>query len=296
MKVLITGSNGLLGQKLIGYYLQNPETEFVATARGENRNLASGYRFRPMDITSREQVLQVIGDENPDVIINTAAMTQVDQCETDREACWELNVTAVENIVAACEANKSFLVHLSTDFVFDGEDGPYREDDQPNPISYYAESKLAAEKVLEESAIGYAIVRTMLVYGIVNGMSRSNIILWVKKSLEEGKNIKVVNDQWRMPTLAEDLAKGCALAAEKQHKGIFHISGKDMLTPYDMAVATANFFGLDHSLMEKVDGSIFTQPAKRPPKTGFILDKSRELLGYEPVSFEEGLAKLKSQL
>ena len=187
MKVLITGSNGLLGQKLIGYYLQNPETEFVATARGENRNLASGYRFRPMDITSREQVLQVIGDENPDVIINTAAMTQVDQCETDREACWELNVTAVENIVAACEANKSFLVHLSTDFVFDGEDGPYREDDQPNPISYYAESKLASEKVLEESAIGYAIVRTMLVYGIVNGMSRSNIILWVKKSLEEGK-------------------------------------------------------------------------------------------------------------
>ncbi|MEQ9023376.1 MAG: sugar nucleotide-binding protein, partial [Pseudomonadales bacterium] len=108
--------------------------------------------------------------------------------------------------------------------------------------------------------------------------------------------IKVVNDQWRTPTLAEDLAKGCALIAQKPAEGVWHISGKDLLTPYDMAIATAEFFDLDKALIEKADGSIFTQPAKRPPKTGFILDKARRELGYEPVSFKEGLAILKSQL
>jgi dTDP-4-dehydrorhamnose reductase len=136
----------------------------------------------------------------------------------------------------------------------------------------------------------------MLVYGIAHDMSRSNIILWVKNSLEENKHIKVVNDQWRMPTLAEDLATGCILVAEKQEQGIFHISGKDMLTPYDIAIKTADFFHLDKTLIEEVDGSVFTQKAKRPPRTGFILDKAKRVLGYEPVSFEEGLKILDQQL
>jgi dTDP-4-dehydrorhamnose reductase len=296
MNVLITGANGLLGQKLVKLYNDHPEVNIIATGRGANRNPPGSYSYRSLDITSENEVDKIIAETQPDVIINTAAMTQVDQCETEKEACWILNVTAVKHLIKASAKHHCFLIHLSTDFIFDGEAGPYKEDDLPNPLSYYAESKLASEKLLLESQLKYAIVRTQLVYGIVPDMSRSNIILWVKKSLEEGKNIKVVNDQWRTPTLAEDLAKGCALIAEKRAEGIFHISGEDLLTPYEMAMATCEFFQLDKSQIEEVDGSIFQQAAKRPPRTGFILDKAKRELGYQPVSFKEGIAVLKSQL
>jgi dTDP-4-dehydrorhamnose reductase len=135
-----------------------------------------------------------------------------------------------------------------------------------------------------------------LVYGIVSDMSRSNIILWVKKSLEEGKNIKVVTDQFRTPTLAEDLAQGCWLITDKEAEGIFHISGKDFLTPYEMAIKTADFFELDKSLISQANADNFTQPAKRPAKTGFVLDKAINILGYNPVSFEEGIAIVAEQV
>ena len=295
-KILITGANGLLGQKLIARYDQNPNVQAIATGIEESRLGHGNYAYHTMDITSAEDVDRVISEIQPDVIINTAALTQVDQCETDRALCWNLNVTAVDHLIKAAKKNNCFLIHLSTDFIFDGSAGPYKEEDTPGPISYYGESKLASEKLLEESDIKYAIARTQLVYGIVPNLSRSNIILWVKKSLEEGKNIKVVNDQWRTPTLAEDLAKGCALIAEKGAEGVFHISGAELLTPYDMAMATCDFFDLDKSLVEEVDGSIFQQAAKRPPRTGFVLDKAKKVLGYEPVSFKEGIGVLKSQL
>lgn len=297
MKVLITGSNGLLGQKLVKFYQNQPEIELIATARGENRNFSkTGYQYEEMEITDKKQILSVFDKVQPDALIHGAAMTQVDICEKEQEKCTDININSVKYLMEACEKHNTHFVFLSTDFVFDGEAGPYKEDDQPNPVSFYGNSKWEAEKLLQTSNLKSAIIRTMLVYGIVPDMSRSNIILWVKKNLEEQKNIKLVNDQWRMPTLAEDLAKGCALVVEKEAEGIFHISGKDTLTPYEIAIETADFFNLDKSLMEEVDGSVFSQPAKRPPRTGFILDKAKNELGYEPVSFKEGLAILAEQL
>ena len=187
-------------------------------------------------------------------------------------------------------------MQVSTDFVFDGSFGPLDESANPNPVNYYGKCKLAAEERVKQKAKSWAIVRTVLVYGITHNMSRSNIILWVKKSLESGENIQVVTDQWRTPTLAEDLAIGCYLIAMKKAQGIYHISGKDMLSPYEMAIKTADFFNLDQSLIHQTDASQFTQPAKRPPKTGFVIDKARKVLGYEPRSFEEGLKVLQSQI
>ena len=298
MKLLVTGSNGLLGQKLIGLILDGGEQyQLLATSRGANRNLAlPAENYQELDITNQDEVMQVVTAFKPEVIINTAAMTNVDQCEDEREGCWLLNVTAVEYLVAACREANARLVHLSTDFIFDGAAGPYTEDAEPNPVSYYGESKLASERVLMESDISWAIARTILVYGLVPNMSRSNIMLWVKESLEQGKHLRIVDDQWRTPTLAEDLAKGCLLIADKATTGVYHISGKNLLTPYEMAIETARFFNLDESLIEKVDGSTFTQKAKRPARTGFILDKARQDLGYEPGTFEEGLRLLKTQL
>ena len=223
-------------------------------------------------------------------------MTDVDKCELDKDGCWLQNVSATEYIVEACQQTNAFLCHVSTDFIFDGTAGPYLEEAEGNPISFYGWSKYAAEKVVINSKIRWAIARTVLVYGIAHDMSRSNIILWVKKSLEEGKTIKVVTDQFRSPTLAEDLAMGCALIAQQQAEGIFNISGKDVLTPHEMAIQTADYFGLDKSLIMEATAATFTQTARRPPRTGFIIDKARTQLGYNPRSFGEGIALLAGQM
>jgi len=296
-KILITGSNGLLGQKLVELLLSAKDIQIIATARGENRlPFHDGYEYQSMDITNREQVQEVVANTKPNVIIHTAAMTNVDQCESEKAACWAQNVSSVEYLIEACSKIDCFLLHVSTDFIFDGTSGPYKEDAEANPISFYGWSKYAAEKLVIHSNIRWGIARTVLVYGIAHDMSRTNIILWVKKSLEDGKNIKVVTDQWRTPTLAEDLAKGCALIAQQEAEGVFNISGKDFLTPYEMAIMTADFFKLDKSLISQADSTTFSQPAKRPPRTGFDLSKSREVLGYEPVSFTEGIEVLARQI
>jgi len=296
MKILVTGSNGLLGQKLTDLLQRDDAVQLIATAKGKSVIPITRGEFRSLDITDETSVDRVLSEARPEVIINTAAMTQVDQCETQQEACWTANVNAVEYLIKACAKNNIHLVHVSTDFVFDGSFGPLDESAKPNPVNYYGESKLAAEVLLQQSSISWSIVRTVLVFGITNDMSRSNIVLWVKNSLEQGKAIQVVNDQWRTPTLAEDLAMGCFLAAKKKAKGIYHISGEDFMTPYNIAIQTADFFKLDKSLINPTDSAKFTQPAKRPPRTGFIIDKAKRELGFKPHSFSEGLAILASQL
>jgi dTDP-4-dehydrorhamnose reductase len=298
MKILITGANGLLGQKLVALLAPKKEIDLVATGRGENRitSIADTFVYQSLDITKADQVDHVITKYKPDVIIHTAAMTNVDQCEQEHEACVALNVNAVKYLLEAADNNKSFFIHLSTDFIFAGDHGPLSEDAVPAPVNFYGESKLQAEELVLNSPVKYAVARTVLVYGITPNMSRSNIILWVKNSLEQGKPIQVVDDQWRTPTLAEDLAMGCYLIAQKQAEGIFHISGEEMLTPYDMAIYTADYFQLDKSLITKTDSTQFTQPAKRPPKTGFIIVKAKQQLGYQPHSFREGIGILDRQL
>ena len=297
MRILITGANGLLGQKLVHLLAKDASIDLVATARGENRlPFFEGYTYRSMDITDRQQVLDVMAEVRPDAVIHGAAMTDVDKCELDKDACWLQNVTAVEHIVEGCRQTGAFLCHVSTDFIFDGEAGPYDEQAEGNPISFYGWSKYAAEKVVINSNIRWAIARTVLVYGIAHDMSRSNIILWVKKSLEDGKTINVVTDQFRSPTLAEDLAAGCTLIVTQQAEGIFNISGSDVLTPYEMAIQTADYFGLDKSFIAQADGSTFKQTARRPPRTGFVIDKARTVLGYDPRSFSEGIALLAEQM
>lgn len=296
-RILITGANGLLGQKLVALFLQQPHVELIATGRGENRlPVTEGYVYYSLDITQRQEVEDAMKRARPDVVIHTAAMTNVDQCESEKEACWAQNVTAVEHLIGACKAQGAFLLHLSTDFIFDGKEGPYTEEAEANPLSFYGWSKLAAEHLVRHSTIRWAIARTVLVYGIAHDMSRSNIILWVKNSLENGKAIQVVTDQWRTPTLAEDLAMGCFLIADKEAEGVFNLSGKDFLTPYEMAIQTADYFELDKSLISAADSTTFTQPAKRPARTGFMLDKAYAQLGYNPHRFQEGIALVASQL
>ncbi|HEX8060621.1 MAG TPA: NAD(P)-dependent oxidoreductase [Cyclobacteriaceae bacterium] len=282
MRVLVTGANGLLGRKLADLIKQEGVAELLATNRAT------------LDVTNAGLVKSTIQEFKPGVIINAAAMTQVDQCEVNRDECWKQNVTSVQNLVDVCVDENVHLVHVSTDFIFNGKEGPLDETAVPDPVNFYGESKLEGERIILSSKCPAAIIRTVLVYGVTSDMSRSNIVLWVKKSLEVKKAIKVVNNQFRTPTLAEDLAMGCWLAARKKSTGIFHVSGHEMMTPYEIALRTAEFFGLDKSLISSTED--FVQPAKRPLKTGFIIEKARKELGYQPHSFDEGLEIVREQL
>lgn len=294
---MVTGSNGLLGQKITDLALQHKTVELIATSRGENRHPADGsYRYINLNILDPQRLREVVAAERPDVIINTAAMTHVDACENDPEGCRELNVDAVQTLIGLCEELNIHLIHLSTDFIFDGKNGPYAEDDKPNPLSLYGQSKLDAERLIQRSSCKWTILRTILVYGVVADMSRSNIVLWAKGALEKGQPLNVVNDQWRMPTLAEDLARACLLAAEKGIGGVFHISGKDLFAIHELVAAVADYWQLDRSLITEVSSATLSQAAPRPARTGFILDKARRELGYEPHTFREGLAVVNQQL
>lgn len=296
-RVLVTGSNGLLGQKITDLVLAEGGFELIATSKGPNRHpVQTGYTYRDLDICNDEQLFNLITELRPDSIIHTAAMTNVDACEADPEACRKLNVDAVAALARICKAQDIQLVHLSTDFIFDGADGPYAEDAAPNPLSYYGQSKLDAEQLILKSGCRAAILRTIIVYGIVKDMSRSNIVLWAKSALEKGESISVVNDQWRMPTLAEDLAKCCLLAVEKNVTGIYNASGKDMMNMVELVEKVADFWQLDKSLIKPISSESLNQKAKRPAKTGFILDKTIRELGYQPHSFIEGLSILDQQL
>ncbi len=296
--ILVTGSNGLLGQKLVYNLIQRRDVKLVATSIGENRLIRKeGYLYEPLDITNKAQVEKVVAKYKPDVIINTAAMTNVDACETKREEAWALNVTAVKNFADAIADSPTLFVHLSTDFIFDGEKGSeYLETDTPNPISYYALTKWEGEKVLLQSKIKWAVARTIIVYGIVDNMSRSNVVLWAKDALSKGQKINVVDDQFRSPTLAEDLAEGCIAIADKGAAGVFNLSGKETMSVLELVHHVADYWKLDKTLVTAVKSNTLNQAAKRPPRTGFIIDKAKKELNYNPHSFTEGLQILDQQL
>ena len=297
MTILLTGANGLIGRKIIEYFSRINKIRLIATSKGEQRfRLPRGFIYESFNITDKKRGFELFRQYKPEIIINSAAITQADECELNEEKCRSVNVEAVQTLVDLSNEFKSFFLQLSTDFVFNGNHGPYREEDLPDPVSIYGLSKWDAEKFVLKSPGEKAIARTILVYGYIESASRKNLVTWVIDSLTNGKVIKVVSDQIRTPTLAEDVASGCCSIALQKHHGLFHIAGKDTLSPYEMAVRTARFFKLDESLIEKVTTSYFPQPAKRPMVTGLVINKAMKILKFKPHSFEEGLGVIKQQL
>lgn len=291
--LLVTGSNGLLGQKIINQLKSRKDIELVATSKGENRRLEKDFIYHSLDITSREEVEAIMNKYTPDVVINTAAMTNVDACEDDKENCWDINVNAVEYLLEFSKVHNSHLIHLSTDFVFDGKNGPYIETDEPNPLSYYAESKWASEQLLNNSEYkNTAIARTIIVFGNGDNLSRGNLIVWAKGALEKQAPINVVDDQFRAPTFADDLAAGCILIADKQAKGVFHLSGPETMSILEIVERVAKFYQLSTSCVTPIKTSTLNQTAARPPYTGFVIDKAKNELGYNPMSLEKSLELL----
>lgn len=296
--ILITGSNGLTGQKIIYALRDKNGVRCIATSKGANRTKAKdGYIYESLDITSQEEISQIFSRYKPDVLINTAAMTNVDACEVQREECLRMNVDAVRFLIDACKNHNTHFIHLSTDFVFDGRKGSaYEETDEPNPESFYSQSKYEGELLLQKSDLKWAILRTIIIYGVVDDNKRSNLVLWTKNSLEKKQPIKVITDQFRAPTLAEDLAHACVQAALKGATGIYHVSGEETKSIFDWVNITADFFHLDKSPIIPVTTESLNQPAKRPPVTGFIIDKAKRDLDFHPHAFLDGLQIVSEQL
>jgi dTDP-4-dehydrorhamnose reductase len=290
--VLITGGNGFVAHHLA--LLLKDKYKVVVTGKGSCRwhEIPPAVSYLQMDICSNEECSKIISKVQPAFIVHTAAISKPDECENDRATAYNINVHGTKNLLAAASSiKKSFFIFLSTDFVFSGEgEGMYSEDDVPAPVNYYGQTKLEAENEVKKYSGEWSIVRTVLVYGDPLG-GRENILSNAAKALQKGELLKIVNDQVRTPTFAGDLCKAIELIIEKKRTGVFHISGKDVLTPYQMVVMTARYLRLNEDLVNPVTEKDFTQPARRPLKTGFNISKARRELGYDPVSFEEALKR-----
>jgi len=291
MKILITGANGFVAHYLIEQLLAKKYT-VIATARDEYKGNIKNelLHFAQMDFTNAHEVNAVFKKYLPTHIIHAGAISKPDDCEQNNELAYKINVEATKILLIAAEQHQCSFLLVSTDFVFDGEKGMYKEDDERKAVSYYGQTKIWAEDLVMQYPFAWSIVRTVLVYGKpLTG--RNNIITLVKEKLQKGEPYNVFSDQVRTPTYVEDLANGIVRMIEKNAKGVYHISGETVVTPYQMAIATAEFLNLDKSLIKEVTAQTFTQPALRPDKTGFDISKAKRDLGFMPISFEEGLRK-----
>lgn len=295
--IVVTGSNGLVGQKLIGLLANRPGIKLVAVSRGNNRNPDRwGYVYESIELEDAAQVGSLFKRYAPTAVIHAAGMTQADRCEDEPDACRRDNVTAVDVLCQACTSTGAHLLHLSTDFVFDGTAGPYREGDAPNPLSAYGRAKLEAERLVQRLATPWTIARLQMVIGYGQNLSRSNLVLWVIDALKQQRPIRVAEDQWRMPTLAEDVADGVIAALLLRRTGLYHLSGPEMTSVSDFAWRIARHFELDEKLITPVPTADLAEKARRPPRTGFLLLKAQTELNYRPHSLDDALARIARQI
>lgn len=290
MKILITGSNGLLGQKIVKQLLKS-NCSFLATSKGENRNPdCPEMNYASLDICDEHEIEALFQTFQPTHIIHTAAITNVDYCELNPEECNEVNYLASMKLFKAAQTINAHFQLLSTDFVFDGQKGNYSEEDKVGPLSVYAESKVNAEYgLIRDDYSNWSIVRTIIVYGTGNNLSRSNIICWAKEALSKGQEMNIVDDQFRAPTWADDLAWACIQICKLNKTGKFNISGPETLSIYSIVERVAKYFNFSTDKLKKSSSKTLNQPAKRPPQTGFDLTKARKELGYNPKTIEETL-------
>jgi dTDP-4-dehydrorhamnose reductase len=293
-RILIVGSNGRLGQSLVKKIMHREKTELMCSSI-EEEPLITGVEYRKVDITQKHQVKKLVLDFVPDFIINAAAFTNVDKCESERELAWKINVTGVEHLAQYARLVDAHLTHVSTDYVFDGKNGPYSETDQPNPISYYGRTKFASENALAISGAKYAIVRTNVLFG-PSEFGEPDFVNWVIDSLTSGKKIRIVTDQINNPTFIPDLADGILRIVDLNKDGLYNLAGRELLSRYDFTLRIAEHFALNKKLIEKIKTSDLKQSAPRPLKSGLIILKAETELNYKPLSLKEAfIAMAKAQ-
>ena len=296
-RILLTGANGFLGQKCTDLIVEHTSYELCCTSQSAQKNPnREGYSFYQLDLLDHMELKKIISNFMPTHIIHCAALTSVEQCEENPALCDQLNVQLPARLAVVAKENNIHFTFLSTDFVFDGQAGPYAETATCNPCNAYGLSKLKAENLILATGCRAAILRTILVYGVIADKKRSNLVLWAKNKLEAKETIKVVNDQWRMPTWVDDLAKACLLAVQTNAEGIYHISSEKRYSILEAVYEIADYWKLDKSLIQSISAAAIGQQHNRPKETGFIIDKSKKELGFRPTSFKASLPIIDQQI
>lgn len=293
-RVLILGSNGKLGQR-VSRMLMEPGNYELFAASAEEKSEIENIEYESIDISKRNSVKSLFHKFFPDVVINAAGMTNVDLCETNKELCWNTNVKGTENIAMSSWAIDALLIHISSDYIFDGKEGPYSEEDIPHPISYYGRSKLAAENSLRTSGARYVILRTNVLYGRVKN-NKPDFVSWVVENLSKGKEIRIVTDQINNPTFIDDLSEVILRCTEKSVEGIFNIGGPELLTRFDFCLRIADYFNLDKNLILPITTAELKQAAPRPLKSGLICGKAERELDFKSSGIEESFGVIKKYI
>ena len=292
-KVIIIGCNGLLGQKLVAQF----RTKYDVLGCGIELQLLfkADIRYQQLDITKRPQVKRIIMGEKPHLVINAAAYTDVDRAEKEKELCWAVNVSGVENLSYYTHLVNAKLIHISTDYVFDGYKGNYSENDRPNPLSYYAKSKLAGENAVIASGVEHIIARTAVLYGHAENV-RPNFVTWLISQLKQRKQVTIVDDQIGNPTLADNLSEAIATAVQLDAQGVYHLAGREAIDRFHFAIKIAEIFELDTNLIQKGKSDTLKQLAQRPLNASLNVSKAITELGVNLYNVKEGLQVLKSQI
>jgi len=290
-KILITGCNGLLGQKLAE---TAPPDTWLAGVDLQPEPYGPLSAYKVLDLTEGTAVAAALQEMRPDWILNTAAFTDVDEAEKKREPCRRINVSAVEHLISAAQTIGARLLHLSTDYVFDGNHGPYREEDTPNPIGYYGATKLAGEQALQRSSLKHVIVRTMVLYG--RGIElRPNFVTWLIEKLRRQETVRIVTDQYGNTTLADELAEAIWQMTLAAPQGVYHLAGSEIIDRYHFAIKIAHIFDLDVKLIQPITTAELHQSAPRPLRSGLVVDKAYRELGLRLSDTETGLRRLRAQ-
>ncbi len=288
-RIVVTGATGLVGSAILQQYSTHPNIQpipWFRTARNYPNEHIVG------DLTDDSVWLEQLDKVKPDVLIHAAAQSHVDRCAEDDDYCYIINVDAIKRLVEKCNQLGVHLVFISSDFVFDGKANLFYEESDCKPVNLYGQTKMLAESHLKQYSKSWSIIRTILVYGVTGSLKRNNLLTWVVNSLKRQKQISVVNDQFRMPTYANDLAMGIVEVAQKKHRGIFHLSGGEGISVYDFAVKIARHYGLDESLITAMSSAELNEKNPRPQCTAFSLLKSQLILNYKPRSIEDCLEEI----
>ena len=292
MKVLISGASGLLGSKI------------AELAEEEGNQVFSGYFSQEpifgqpirLDLKNKQSISETITDIKPDTIIHSAALTNVDECEKNKKLAEEINVVGTKSIAEAAKKNNAYLSYISTDYVFDGLKGMYKEEDKTNPVNFYGQSKLNGEKVLEEINEEFLIARTSVIYGTRPASGKINFALWLVESLEKNQEIKVLTDQFISPTLNTNLAKMVLEASERRLSGIYHIAGASRVSRFEFAIELAETFNLNKSLIKESSVSDMDWVAKRPKDSSLDVSKTNNVLKTKSMNLSEALILMKEEI
>jgi dTDP-4-dehydrorhamnose reductase len=282
LKVLVTGSAGLIGQQVV-----KDLSKLNEVFSSYNDSMPEYGEPVRMDLRDHKEISSVFDRKNPDVVIHLGAMTDVDLCESENHSATEINAKSTETIAKECSKQNSFLIYLSTDYVFDGNSGMYKETDTTNPIGYYGKSKLDGEISVQNSSAEYCIARTSTPFGLHS--KKKSFPIWIIENLKQKNQINVLTDQITSPTYIPNLSKMLIEIAERKITGILHVSGASNMSRYDMACMIADKLNFDQSFLNPATMNEMNWIAKRPKNSSLDVSKAGSILNEKPQTIEESI-------